>query len=187
MNALQIAPPNRVLPVGFHDWNTLSVAPSALLSNGLTGIRRFCITDVPALYEAARESINELCTWMVWCRPNYSLGDSAAFVSSCDSNWETGESYSFVIFDAVDGTFLGSAGLNQINRAHNVANLGYWCEPTTPDTGLLRSPFAWSRVMASASSASTGLTSLCRWPTAPASGWRKRQAPAVREFSGTGS
>jgi len=94
--------------------------------DGSVGIRPFRSEDVPALFAATRESIKELSTWMVWCRADYSLEDSAAFVSGCAAEWEKGEQYSFVIFDVGGGTFLGSVGLSGVNRAHKFANLGYW-------------------------------------------------------------
>src|SRR5207245_2368894 len=75
---------------------------------------------------AARESIHELSTWMVWCHSDYSLEDSAVFVANCAAEWQKGEQYSFVIFDTIDGIFLGSVGLSGLNRAHKFANLGYW-------------------------------------------------------------
>ncbi len=104
--------------------------------DGWAGIRRFRQEDVPQLFEAARESIQDLCRWMVWCHPGYSLEDCSRFVSHCDSQWERGESYSFAIFDARDGTFLGSAGLNQVNQVHRVANLGYWVRSSQAGRGI---------------------------------------------------
>lgn len=79
-----------------------------------------------SLFSAARESIAELCEWMVWCNREYSLKDSLAFVSSCDAKWEAGTQYNFVVYDLRDGTFLGSIGLSGINPVHRFANLGYW-------------------------------------------------------------
>lgn len=123
-------------PEGLHRVNTISFSRPNLLCEGCADIRRFRPEDVPLLYEAARESIQDLCRWMVWCHAGYTMEDCAAFVSACDAKWERGESYSFVIFDVRDGTFLGSAGLNQINRAHRVANLGYWVRSSQAGRGI---------------------------------------------------
>jgi ribosomal-protein-serine acetyltransferase len=76
---------------------------------------------------------------MVWCHPGYTLEECAAFVSTCDTKWERGESFSFVIYDLRDGTFLGSAGLSQINRTHRVANLGYWVRSSQAGRGIATS------------------------------------------------
>jgi RimJ/RimL family protein N-acetyltransferase len=78
------------------------------------------------MWSAVRESVNELCEWMVWCKPDYSFEDSAAFVSRCAAEWNENKSYSFVIFDREDDSFLGSIGLNGINHTHKLANVGYW-------------------------------------------------------------
>lgn len=96
-----------------------------LSSDGIS-LRRYRATDVPLVYEAARESISEISPWMSWCHPDYSLEDSAAFVLSRDDAWENQIEFGFVITDSQTGTFLGSVGLNYFNRDHQFANLGYW-------------------------------------------------------------
>jgi len=90
------------------------------------GIRRFRPEDVAGLYEAVRESIDELCTWMVWCHPNYSINDSKNFIASCDAAWEKREHLSFVIFDVHSGVLVGSIGLNHLDSVNQSANIGYW-------------------------------------------------------------
>lgn len=96
-----------------------------LSSDGIT-LRRYRATDVPLVYEAARESISEISPWMSWCHPDYSIEESATFVLSRDDAWAHQVDYSFVITDSETGTFLGSVGLNYFNRDHLFANLGYW-------------------------------------------------------------
>jgi len=114
----------------------LTTNTPAVLVDGDVGIRRFCRGDIELLYAAASESINQLCAWMVWCHLDYSLMDSTAFVLACDSKWEQGESFSFAIVDSRNGEFLGSAGLNQVNRLHQVANLGYWVRSGRTGRGI---------------------------------------------------
>lgn len=117
--------------------NAILPFPSEHLSGeGSTNIRRFGPDDVPRLFEATRESIDDLCRWMVWCHPGYTMEDCSAFVSACDTKWDRGESYSFAIFDVRDGTFLGSVGLNQVNHAHRFANLGYWVRRSQAGRGI---------------------------------------------------
>ncbi len=135
MNAIQIEMPV-VPPAMTPDLTVPPATHPALLSNGLTSIRRFSMADIPALHEATRESIHELSTWMLWCHQGYSLGDCAAFVAECGAKWDLDERYSFVIFDAVDGTFLGSAGLSHVDRVHNIANLGYWVRTSQTSRGI---------------------------------------------------
>ncbi|HWX19528.1 MAG TPA: GNAT family protein [Candidatus Binatia bacterium] len=102
------------------------------------GIRPFRAEDVPALFAAARESIPELCRWMVWCHEDYSLGDSRAFVLACDMDWAAGRRYSFAIYDGKAGTFLGSIGLSALDRTHHLANLGYWVRSGRTRRGVAR-------------------------------------------------
>jgi ribosomal-protein-serine acetyltransferase len=130
-----VAPP----PEGLNGIGAFAFSRPNFLHEGFAGIRRFRADDAPLLHEATRESIESLCRWMVWCHPGYGMEDCAAFVSSCDAKWERGESYSFVIFDVRDGTFLGSAGLSQINRTHRVANLGYWVRSSRAGRGVATS------------------------------------------------
>ena len=105
-------------------------------SDGTIGIRPFRENDVPLLFEAVRESVNELSTWMPWCTPEYSIKESTEFVRSTPAAWEKGEHYSFVVFEAGTGRFLGGTGLNFINRLHNFANLGYWVRTSATRRGV---------------------------------------------------
>ena len=104
--------------------------------DGSVGIRPFRPEDASALFGAARESIHELSTWMVWCHAGYSLEDSARFVSQCEAGWQKGEQYSFVIYDVRSGDFLGSIGLSGVSDTHKVANLGYWVRTKKTQTGV---------------------------------------------------
>ena len=105
-------------------------------SDGTIGIRPFRESDVPLLFEAVRESIRELSAWMAWCRPDYSIQESAEFIQSAPSAWENGEHYSFVVFETASNRFLGGTGLNFINRLHNFANLGYWVRSSATRRGV---------------------------------------------------
>ena len=128
--AILIAPFNGELnqrPVG-------ELAPST--ASGSVLLRPFVAEDAPHLYEAARESIDPLCEWMTWCRPEYSLQDSERFIIQAAEDWAKGERYSFAIMDTSDGTFLGSAGINHLNRTHGFANLGYWVRNSKTRRGV---------------------------------------------------
>jgi RimJ/RimL family protein N-acetyltransferase len=89
-------------------------------------LRPFHIEDTTPLFDAICESIRPLCAWMTWCRPDYDIEQCRTFILQSQRAWQKGEQYNFAISSVQDGTLLGSVGINQINRAHNVANLGYW-------------------------------------------------------------
>jgi len=98
-------------------------------------IRPFREDDASALHTAARESLEELCAWMTWCRPDYSLEHARSFIAATSSAWNAGREFCFAIVNATDEAFLGSVGISQINRMHNVANLGYWVRRTCARRG----------------------------------------------------
>jgi len=109
------------------------------LSDRTILIRPFQPTDVNVLYEAVRESMNELRPWMPWCHANYSIEDTAVWLMSRDEALAKGTDYSFAICDERTGTFLGSVGLNKIDHLNRNANLGYWVRTNSIRRGVATS------------------------------------------------
>jgi len=105
------------------------------------GIRRYQAGDIPLHFAAIRESIKELSQCLAWCHANYSQEDSARHFSSQEAAWEAGQEFHFVIYDPKDGGLVGAVGLNQLNSANRLANLGYWVR-----TGKTRQSIASSAV-----------------------------------------
>ncbi len=106
------------------------------LSDDVVKIRRYCADDIPLLFEAARESTNELSAWVSWCHPNYTIEDSRSFVLSRETAWNQKTVFAFAVFDVSSNLFLGGVGVNQINRNHNFANLGYWVRSNQTGRGV---------------------------------------------------
>lgn len=106
------------------------------LSDGEILIRPYRVEDINAVYEAVRESINEISVWMPWCHPDYAIEETAAFITSRSEAWANDREYTFGIFLARGGYFLGSTGLNFVNRVHNCANLGYWVRSSSTGRGV---------------------------------------------------
>jgi RimJ/RimL family protein N-acetyltransferase len=113
-------------------------AASKIAAGGFIRIRPFATEDVEPLYEAVRESVKQLCHWMVWCHANYSIEDSRSFVWSSERDWDRADRYSFVIEDTRDGSLVGSVGLSSIVSAHRFANLGYWVRTSRTRQGIAR-------------------------------------------------
>ncbi|MFT3896563.1 MAG: GNAT family N-acetyltransferase [Thermomonas sp.] len=88
-------------------------------------LRPLAAGDAAALHAAVRDSIASLSRWFPWAHAGYALSDAEARVAHCTAARARGEEFAFGIFDA-DGELLGCVGLNQVNRAHRSANLGYW-------------------------------------------------------------
>lgn len=98
-------------------------------------IRPYVVEDAPALWAAARESQPAVFRWLEWCHPGYSLADAEWWCNSRAALTAAGQEYSFVICGP-DGGFLGGCGLNQINRVHRMANLGYWVRTSATGRGV---------------------------------------------------
>ena len=99
-------------------------------------LRRYTNDFAPMLYEAAIESRGgEFSRWMPWCHENYALSESESFIKRCLESWDKETVFSFAIFGASDGNFLGGIGLNQFNSQHNFVNLGYWIRTSRQNRG----------------------------------------------------
>lgn len=106
------------------------------MSNNFVKIRRYCADDAPLLFEAARESINEMFAWSSWCHPNYTIEESQAFILSSQAAWNQKTTFGFAVFDTNSRLFFGGVGLNSINRKNNFANLGYWVRSSQTRRGI---------------------------------------------------
>ncbi|MEO8435984.1 MAG: GNAT family protein [Pyrinomonadaceae bacterium] len=109
------------------------------LVDGEIVVRPYRVEDIPALYEAARESIPELSVWMPWCHPDYSIDESRSFILSRAEAWKRDAEYGFGIFAQVSGRYLGGVGLNFVNRNHDLVNLGYWVRSSATGRGIASS------------------------------------------------
>ncbi|HEX8145076.1 MAG TPA: GNAT family protein [Pyrinomonadaceae bacterium] len=106
------------------------------LTDGKIVLRPYRAEDTDALYEAVRESIDELSRWMPWCHTGYTIDESRAFIMSRDEASARGEDYSFGVFDARTGAYFGGIGLNHLVRHNLYANLGYWIRTGCTRRGL---------------------------------------------------
>ena len=98
---------------------------TALLVQSEILIRPLTAGDTLPLYRAVRASIDSLSYWLPWCRAGYSEADAADWISYCQQAWEARREFPFGIFDR-SGELLGGVGLSRVDRASNMANLGYW-------------------------------------------------------------
>jgi len=106
-----------------------------LLAAGDIRLRPFTADDVLPLYRAVRESMDSLSAWLPWCHPDYSQADAAAWVAHCAQAWREQSGYPLGIFND-RGELLGGAGLSQLNRPCNLANIGYWVGVPHRDRGV---------------------------------------------------
>jgi RimJ/RimL family protein N-acetyltransferase len=107
-----------------------------LATDGRIAIRRFLPTDLGAFYAAIDESRATLATWLPWMHPAYTIADTADWLGKRDAEWDAGTDFPMLVADAATGEVLGSAGLNQVNREHRFANLGYWTRASRLGLGI---------------------------------------------------
>jgi ribosomal-protein-serine acetyltransferase len=89
-----------------------------------------------AVYAAVIESMPELSRWMPWAQPGYSVGDSQNWLKMSAECWRDETAYEFAIIDNRDGSYIGGAGLNHLDRLNKVANLGYWIRSSRCKQGI---------------------------------------------------
>lgn len=108
-----------------------------LTASGLC-LRPFEERDAAAFAAAARESAESVGRWMPWCHADYSAQEARDWFGLCQRHRADETAYEFGIFDEASGELLGGAGLNTINRLHNLCNLGYWVRQTRQRQGVAR-------------------------------------------------
>jgi len=111
-----------------------ATAPVELLANRVR-LRPYRPADAGAVFAATVESFGTVGRWMAWCHAGYAENEAVTWVEKCAAMWQAGEAYEFGIFDA-DGRYVGGAGINDINRLNNLANLGYWIRQSRQGEGL---------------------------------------------------
>lgn len=99
-------------------------------------LRPWQTQDAEDLFDAVHSSVAHVGRWLPWCHADYQLGDASAWISHCQDGWSRGEHFAFPIFDRRTGELLGGAGLNQRNRQHRSANLGYWVRQSRHGEGI---------------------------------------------------
>lgn len=107
------------------------------LSDDSIIIRRYEYSDIDLLYEAVRESIEEVSPWLPWCHPEYSKRETIDWITFQMDAWDNGREFAFAVLEKESGNFLGGSGLNQIDNNNKLANLGYWIK-----TGCTRQGYA---------------------------------------------
>lgn len=106
------------------------------LAEGELLLRPWRTADAPALHAAVRESLHSLGRWLPWCHAGYGLDDAQAWVETCRAGWLADEHFAFGVFERDTGGLLGSVGINQRNRIHRSAAMGYWVRQARQRQGI---------------------------------------------------
>ena len=112
-----------------------NVPNSTTLSDDRLLLREFEEDDIEAILGAVAESAEALQRWMAWCKPDYGRADAEVFIRAQPQAWRDGREYTFLILDRRTKRFLGSCGLNRLDWANLMANLGYWIRTSAAGQG----------------------------------------------------
>ena len=96
-------------------------------------VRPFQAEDAESMFGAVTASLPELCAWLPWCTPDYSIKDATGWVAFTIQAWSKRTEFPLGVFEKSTNTVVGGTGINHINAAHGIGNLGYWV--STPHTG----------------------------------------------------
>lgn len=106
----------------------------SLAGSSSVAIRPLRPVDAGPLYDALRESIDEVSPWLAGFRPETTLEDMIDFVSDQARLRCEGSAYNFAVVDA-SGRIVGAAGLTSLNRLHRFCNLYYWIRSSATGQG----------------------------------------------------
>jgi RimJ/RimL family protein N-acetyltransferase len=106
------------------------------LRDGVVVLRPPTDDDVDETFAAVRESLPELLPWMAWSHPDYERIETAEWIRSSQQSWANDTEYPFLIRERAGDAFLGTCGLNAIDRLNRWANLGYWVRSTATCRGI---------------------------------------------------
>lgn len=109
------------------------------LSNELVLLREFRRSDAEDVYRAVRSSFAELTQWQSWCHAGYTIEDTYAFIDSRPAAHRQDGEWSFAVFESSSGRFVGSCGINRLEKDARRANLGYWIRTDATGRGYATS------------------------------------------------
>ena len=101
-------------------------------------VRRLEPSDSASFFGAVRASLPGLVDAMPWCRLDYAIEDAEAWIRFTQSCWENRSEFPLGVFEAETGQVIGGVGVNQINHAHRIGNIGYWVSTPHHGRGIAR-------------------------------------------------
>jgi RimJ/RimL family protein N-acetyltransferase len=107
-------------------------APPERIEDPPVVLRRYRGSDLQALFEAVSTSADHLRPWLAWASVEPLEQGLADFISRSIEEFDRGENYGYAIWNLVESTLIGGAGLHPRLGPGRI-EIGYWVR-----TGWLR-------------------------------------------------
>lgn len=101
-------------------------------------VRRLELSDAQSMFGAVRASLAELVYWMPWCKEDYAIEDAETWIRYTQEAWSTRSEFPLGIIETSTGFVVGGTGVNQINKANRIGNVGYWVSTPYTKRGVAR-------------------------------------------------
>ena len=115
---------------------TLPDVPEQLETDRLM-IRPPRLNDVPEIYAAVCESLDDLQPWMPWATPEYSLQGCEENTRTAIAHFITREDLRYHFHDKKTGKLLVCSGLHRIDWKVPKFEIGYWCRSSQTGKGYV--------------------------------------------------
>ena len=125
-------------PSNFRANSPHAVLEFAMQTEAQYQVRPWQVSDAPSLLMAVRASLQELMRWMPWCTADYALQDALAWIDFSRTAWRERSEFPLGVIDCQSGQVVGGTGINQINSAHRIGNIGYWVSSVHVRRGIAR-------------------------------------------------
>jgi len=99
-------------------------------------LRPFQSGDSEGLYQAVKESLDDIKPWMSWAHDAYSQGEADDFIRITRARLEERTLFAFAIIDAVNGDVLGGCSLSHKHPVYHFCNIGYWVRSSRHGQGI---------------------------------------------------
>ena len=107
-------------------------------NNNAICIREFVPDDAAEFQAACLESIDTVGKWLPWCHNDYTLDEAKDWISICAKEFKASTSYDLGIFRNSDSRLIGSIAINELDKANQIGNIGYWVRESLQNQGYAR-------------------------------------------------
>ncbi len=98
-------------------------------------LRRWTLSDATELFALVEKNRSYLRQWMSWLDDHRQESDTRAFLQDCLSGYKSGKSHRWALL--ADGEIVGTLGLENIQRLHRRAEIGYWISQAHQGSGCV--------------------------------------------------